>query len=154
MPPKKRDKKIYIPEKNNLPEGITMPAVAATPTTPERLIKVSRQRTFDVNPEPNYVSPLKKLRKTMSVHPHQLFDTIDSLREFISKNDMTNPEIRSSARIRARLLWTTAETVRGLHFLRLYLGEAQALEPLKDQQKEYQEAQSQKWKEISKSIHV
>lgn len=63
--------------------------------------------------------------------------------EFISKNDMTNPEIRSSPRIRVRLLWTTAETVRGLHFLRLYLGEAQAPEPLKEQQKEYQEAQSQ-----------
>ncbi|EEY56813.1 uncharacterized protein PITG_10326 [Phytophthora infestans T30-4] len=52
MPPKKRDKEIYLPEKNNLPEGITMPAVAATPTTPERLIKVSRQQTFDVSPEP------------------------------------------------------------------------------------------------------
>ncbi|KAG1688595.1 hypothetical protein DVH05_022761 [Phytophthora capsici] len=105
------------------------------PTTPERLTKVSRQRMSDSNTEPTYVSPLKKLRKTMSENPHQLIDTIDDLREFISKNDTTNPEIGSSPRIRARLLWATAETVRGLHFLRLYLGEAQAPEPLKEQQK-------------------
>ncbi|KAL3673055.1 hypothetical protein V7S43_002350 [Phytophthora oleae] len=54
---------------------------------------------------------------------------------------MSDPEICASIRIQARLLFTAAESIRGLHFLRLYLGEQNAPEPLDEQQKEYQEAQ-------------
>jgi hypothetical protein len=110
-----------------------------------------------------YESPLKKLKKTMKQYPTQLFTTIDStrmlwfrhepaslvrhaastgVRNFIRSNNVNNADVRASVRIRARLLWTITDNVPVvdksghttlLHFLRLYLSEEHAPEPLEDQ---------------------
>ncbi|ETO62294.1 hypothetical protein F444_19782 [Phytophthora nicotianae P1976] len=64
-----------------------------------------------------------------------------SLRNFIKDTDVGNKQIRDSIRIQARLLWFTPETIGEYHFLRLYLGEQQAPEPLRQQQREFQAAQ-------------
>jgi hypothetical protein len=56
------------------------------------------------------------------------------LREFIEHNDVADSQIRASIRIQARLLWTANECIHGLRFLRLYLGEQRAPEPLHEQQ--------------------
>ncbi|ETP50518.1 hypothetical protein F442_04219 [Phytophthora nicotianae P10297] len=78
--------------------------------------------------------------------------THTKIRDFINSNDVSNPDVRSSVRIRARLLWMSEDTVRSFdhagnttqhHFLRLYLGEEQAPEPIEQQQEEYQDAQKQ-----------
>ncbi|ETO76273.1 hypothetical protein F444_08310 [Phytophthora nicotianae P1976] len=99
-----------------------------------------------------YESPLKKMKKSMSQHPQEILTTIDEIRDFINSNDVSNPDVRSSVRIRARLLWMSEDTVRSFdhagnttqhHFLRLYLGEEQAPEPIEQQQQEYQDAQKQ-----------
>jgi hypothetical protein len=44
------------------------------------------------------------------------------------------PEVRGSIRIQARVLWSVSETIKDMHFLRMYLGEKQAPEPLQQQQ--------------------
>eukprot|EP00644_Phytophthora_capsici_P003146 jgi/Phyca11/102630/e_gw1.7.497.1 len=94
-------------------------------------------------PKPvGYESPLKKLRKTMAQHtPRKIIDTIDNLRDFIEHTDAGNKQIRDSIRIQARLLWVAPETIGQYHFLRLYLGEQQAPEPLRQQQREFQAVQ-------------
>jgi hypothetical protein len=56
------------------------------------------------------------------------------LREFIKGNDVSLPEVRGSIRIQARVLWSVSETIKDMHFLRMYLGEKQAPEPLQQQQ--------------------
>jgi hypothetical protein len=103
-----------------------------------------------------YKSPLKKLKKEMEQHPQKEVTTIDGmytlytnttttqsspvccgpagLRDFINMNDVTDPDVRATIRIKARLLWMSPDTVKGLHFLRLYLGEAQDPTPLAQQQ--------------------
>ncbi|EEY56087.1 uncharacterized protein PITG_08864 [Phytophthora infestans T30-4] len=55
--------------------------------------------------------------------------------------DVGNKQIRDSICIQARLLWLAPETIGNYHFLRLYLGEQQAPEPLRQQQQEFQAAQ-------------
>eukprot|EP00644_Phytophthora_capsici_P006535 jgi/Phyca11/118386/e_gw1.36.404.1 len=65
------------------------------------------------------------------------------LREFIANSDTTNADVRESIRIKARLLWTTADTVYNLHFLRLYFSEHQAPESLLQQQQEFKQAQQE-----------
>eukprot|EP00644_Phytophthora_capsici_P007530 jgi/Phyca11/111854/e_gw1.21.535.1 len=99
-----------------------------------------------------YESPLKKLKKSMSQHPQEILTTIGEIRDFINSNDVSNPDVRSNVRIRARLLWMSEDTVRTsdracnptqLHFLRLFLGEERAPEPIEEQQQEYQDAQKQ-----------
>ncbi|ETM97970.1 hypothetical protein PPTG_19930 [Phytophthora nicotianae INRA-310] len=43
--------------------------------------------------------------------------------------------------IKARLLWIASDTVRGLHFLRLYFSEWQPPEPFKEQEQAFKQAQ-------------
>jgi hypothetical protein len=59
---------------------------------------------------------------------------IPVLRDFIKNTDTSRKEVRGSIRIQARLLWFVAETIGEFHFLRLYLGEQHAPEPLLEQQ--------------------
>ncbi|ETM33515.1 hypothetical protein L914_19260 [Phytophthora nicotianae] len=80
------------------------------------------------------VSPKKKLKITIEKHKRKVFDTVDDLREFIMHIDDNDKDVCALARIKARLLWIASDTVRGLHFLRLYFGEWQAPEPFKEQQ--------------------
>ncbi|OWZ00154.1 LOW QUALITY PROTEIN: hypothetical protein PHMEG_00028723 [Phytophthora megakarya] len=63
------------------------------------------------------------------------------LREFITGNDVSDPTVREIIRIKARLLWTSQDTIYDLHFLRLYFGEHQAPESLQQQQQEFMQAQ-------------
>ncbi|ETP22251.1 hypothetical protein F441_04388 [Phytophthora nicotianae CJ01A1] len=63
------------------------------------------------------------------------------LRDFIKHNDVTQKEVRDSICIQGRFLWSAPETNGNYHFLRLYLSEQQAPEPLRQQQQEFQAAQ-------------
>ena len=56
------------------------------------------------------------------------------LRDFIENNDMSDPSIRGSVTITARVLWSRLDQVKKMHFLRLFLGEIEAKEPLEEQQ--------------------
>ncbi|KAL3658493.1 hypothetical protein V7S43_016625 [Phytophthora oleae] len=116
-------------------------AVAIMKGPPLWAVTLKHERTKNKRLPTDYVSPLKKLKKPMHQKERRVIDTIDGLRDFIVDNDMSDPEIRSSIRIQARLLFTAAESIRGLHFLCLYLGEQHAPEPLHEQQNEYKEAQ-------------
>ncbi|ETI54145.1 hypothetical protein F443_03003 [Phytophthora nicotianae P1569] len=55
--------------------------------------------------------------------------------------DDNDKDVCASVRIKARLLWIAFDTVRGLHFLRLYFSEWQAPEPFKEQQPAFKQAQ-------------
>ncbi|EEY55571.1 uncharacterized protein PITG_09500 [Phytophthora infestans T30-4] len=77
----------------------------------------------------------------MQDRKHIVIDTIDDLREFNKNDDVADSKLRDSIRIQARLLWVTNEYIHGLRFLRVYLGEQKADEPLLEQQTAYQKAQ-------------
>ncbi|EGZ22398.1 hypothetical protein PHYSODRAFT_249585 [Phytophthora sojae] len=94
-----------------------------------------------------YVSPVKKLKKyvidniegTLAAANCQsgadVVACMSWLRAFIASNDMTDPQIRGSVRIQARLLWAAEDDTHRAHFLCVYLGDQRAPEPLADQQK-------------------
>lgn len=75
------------------------------------------------------------------MHALQTHYANQDLREFIKRNDVADSKLRDSIRIQARLLWVTNEYIHGLRFLRVYLGEQKADEPLLEQQTAYQKAQ-------------
>jgi hypothetical protein len=130
------------------------PKRAAPRTT--KVAKAALKAAVAVSGPVKYDSPLKKLKKEMEQHPQKEDTTIDGmytlytnttttqsspvccgpagLRDFINMNDVTDPDVRATIRIKARLLWMSPDTVKGLHFLRLYLGEAQDPTPLAQQQ--------------------
>ncbi|EEY57780.1 uncharacterized protein PITG_00358 [Phytophthora infestans T30-4] len=83
----------------------------------------------------------KKLKSTIEKHSRKIFDTVDDLRKFIMHSDGNDKEVCASVRTKTRLLWMASDTVRGLHFLRLYFGEYQAPEPLQQQQQVFKQAQ-------------
>ncbi|EEY61277.1 uncharacterized protein PITG_01546 [Phytophthora infestans T30-4] len=139
-----------------MPTTATSATTPATPTlvtvVPEPAPSSSRilsPATLRVTPTPlkhkrpdaEYVSPIKKMKKTMQHQKRRIIDSIDDLRNFIQNNDVTNSDIRESFQIQAHLLWTVNEYIHGLRFLRLYLGEQRAPESLHEQQTEYQQAQ-------------
>eukprot|EP00644_Phytophthora_capsici_P019257 jgi/Phyca11/132435/e_gw1.166.6.1 len=99
------------------------------------------ERPNTIQPPTEYVSPLKKLRKTMQDRKRIVIDTIDDLREFIKNNDVVDSKIRDSIWNQARLLWVANDYIHGLRFLRIYLGEQKVDEPLIEQQTAYQKAQ-------------
>ncbi|KAF4140348.1 hypothetical protein GN958_ATG10512 [Phytophthora infestans] len=138
MPPK-------TPTKSHKTSTDTSATASAKPTAVTVIPKSSpltkHERPNTNHPPTEYVSPLKKLRKTMQDRKHIVIDTIDDLREFIKNNDVADSKLRDSIRIQARLLWVTNEYINGLRFLRVYLGEQKADEPLLEQQTAYQKAQ-------------
>ncbi|ETI33271.1 hypothetical protein F443_20035, partial [Phytophthora nicotianae P1569] len=80
--------------------------------------------------------PPKKQRERDAADKHAADNVMAGphLREFIMHIDDNDKDVCALARIKARLLWIASDTVRGLHFLRLYFGEWQAPEPFKEQQ--------------------
>ncbi|KAG1699696.1 hypothetical protein DVH05_012588 [Phytophthora capsici] len=138
MPPK-------TPTKSHKTSADTSATASAKPTTVTVIPKSSpltkHERPNTNQPSTEYVSPLKKLRKTMQDHKHIVIDTIDDLREFIKNNDVADSKVRNSIRIQARLLWVANDYIHGLRFLRVYLGEQKADEPLLEQQTAFQKAQ-------------
>ncbi|ETP31533.1 hypothetical protein F442_19606 [Phytophthora nicotianae P10297] len=148
MPPKKPNKTLVDESTATAAADYTAPddpiptAISLVSDSPSTTKHMRSARSTSTPKSVGYESPLKKLRKTMGQHtPRKIIDTIDSLRNFIKDTDVGNKQIRDSIRIQARLLWFTPETIGEYHFLRLYLGEQQAPEPLRQQQREFQAAQ-------------
>ncbi|KAI9990978.1 hypothetical protein PInf_018596 [Phytophthora infestans] len=116
MPPK-------TPTKSHKTSTDTSATASAKPTAVTVIPKSSpltkHERPNTNQPPTEYVSPLKKLRKTMQDRKHIGIDTIDDLREFIKRNDVADSKLRDSIRIQARLLWATNEYIHGLRFLRV-----------------------------------
>ncbi|EEY62874.1 uncharacterized protein PITG_15305 [Phytophthora infestans T30-4] len=121
MPPKKQRDKDAVDKL--VPDNV-MIEPRSTPTMKHDPVLVMNDHLTT-----SYQSPLKKLESTIEKHSRKIFVTVDDLREFIMHSDGNDKEVCASVHIKARLLWMASDTVRGLHFLRLYFGELNIDDP-------------------------
>ncbi|EGZ09747.1 hypothetical protein PHYSODRAFT_338485 [Phytophthora sojae] len=108
-----------VPMPTSTPMSTTMPDLSS-PVAPRE--KPKHERISSNQEQLEYVSPVKKLKKYLEAHKPRVIDNTN-LRTFIASNDMSDPQIRGSVRIQARLLWTAEDDTHRARFLRVYLGD-------------------------------